>query len=166
MRTFRPLLAALLALSLALGLAACSPDPAPTAPAPAPATAPSPDAAEPTVTDAWVRQVPPNARMTAGYLRVHNPGPEALVITGVESPLFANVELHGTITEDGVARMRQQDTVTVPPGEVVSFEPGGLHLMLMQPVNDIPASGDIELSLVLHDGTRLVFSAPVGRPGG
>ena len=154
----------LVALALAIMLAGCSPDAPPPATVPAPAPAPVATPSGPTITDAWVRQVPPAARMTAGYLRVANPGPEALVIVGADSPLFGSIEMHGTIMEDGVARMRHQDTVTVGPGEVVSFEPGGLHLMLMQPTNGIPSNGEIELALLLADGARLEFRAPVGQP--
>lgn len=156
----------LITLALAAMLLGCSPDappPAPTTPAPAPAPVATPSG--PTITDAWVRQVPPAARMTAGYLRVANPGPEELVIVGAESSVFGSIEMHGTIMEDGVARMRHQDTVTVGPGEVVSFEPGGLHLMLMQPLDGIPTSGEIAITLLLADGGRLEFSAPVGQPG-
>jgi periplasmic copper chaperone A len=47
--------------------------------------------------------------MTAGYLRIYNPGPEPLVIVGAESPLFGSIEMHGTEMVDGVARMRHQD---------------------------------------------------------
>jgi periplasmic copper chaperone A len=119
----------------------------------------------PAVTDAWIRAVPPGAKMTAGYLTVHNPSAEPLVIVGVESPAFGSIEMHGTVVADGVARMRQQDTVTVAPGETVRFEPGGLHLMLMQPAGEIPSAGTIELSLRLDDGERLDFAAPVGQPG-
>ena len=63
-----------------------------------------------------------------------------------------------------MARMRQQESVTIPPGETVSFEPGGLHLMLMQAVEGIPAEGEIPLRLILADGDRIEVIAPVGRP--
>lgn len=153
----------LITLALAAALLGCSPDaPPPAAPPPAPAAVTA--ESTPTISGAWVRQVPPAARMTAGYLRVSNPGPEPLVIVGAESPMFGSIEVHGTAMEDGVARMRHHDTVTVAPGETVSFEPGGLHLMLMQPIDAIPSSGEIELALLLAGGARLEFSAPVGQP--
>lgn len=160
----------LMLLVLAALLWGCAPDTAPPAsPAPPPAapTAAAPAAATtgPQVTDAWVRAVPPKARMTAGYLTLYNPGPDALVIVGAESPLFGSVEMHGTDTVDGVTRMRHRETITVPAGEAVSFEPGGLHLMLMQAVDDIPSSGTIEMALLLEGGERVEFLAPVGQPG-
>lgn len=152
----------LITLALAALLWGCAPD-APDATAPAPTAAPV--ATGPIISDAWIRQVPPAARMTAAYLRVHNPGTKPLVIVGAASPLFNSIEMHGTVMADGVARMRRQDTVTVAPGETVNFQPGGLHFMLMQPINNIPASGNLELSLVLDDGERVEFTAPVMQPG-
>ncbi|NGX16945.1 copper chaperone PCu(A)C [Wenzhouxiangella sp. XN24] len=137
--------------------------------APADATPPEPAAAatgSPVISDAWIRRVPPAAHMTAGYLSISNPGAEPLVIVGVESPAFGSVELHGTIMTDGVARMREQEAVTVAPGDTVRFEPGGLHLMLMQPTDGVPTSGTVPMTLLLEDGERIEFDAPVGSPGG
>jgi periplasmic copper chaperone A len=155
-------------LVVAVLLWGCAPEPGAPDPAPAPPTAGTPDglpnASSPAVSDAWVRAVPPAARMTAGYLSVHNPGAEPLVIVGAESTVFRAIEMHGTVTVDGMARMRQEETVTVAPGESLRFEPGGLHLMLMEPVNGIPSSGAIDISLLLKDGERLDFSAPIGQP--
>jgi periplasmic copper chaperone A len=156
----------LIVLATAALLWGCGPETPPQSPPPAQVPPPVsvPGEAGAVVSGAWVRAVPPTARMTAGYLSVHNPGPEPLVIIGAESPLFASVEVHGTEITDGVARMRQQSAVTVAPGEAVSFEPGGLHLMLMQPVDGIPSSGTVEISLLLQDGARLEFLASVGPP--
>lgn len=154
----------LILLAAALLLAACAPeqDAVPSATTGAPATATA--SAGPAISGAWVRQVPPAARMTAGYLTITNSGSEPLVIVGAESPLFNAVEVHGTEMVDGMARMRRQDSVTVPPGGTVSFAPGGLHLMLMQAVDTIPTEGEIPLTLLLASGERLEFAAPVGQP--
>jgi len=149
-------------LALVALLAACAPDDA------APPASPAPVAGVPSgavvASEAWVRQVPPAARMTAGYLKVRNTGTEPVVLVGAESPLFNAVEIHGTVTVDGMARMRQQESVTIPPGETVSFEPGGLHLMLMQAVEQIPAQGQIPLRLLLADGDSIEIVAPIGQP--
>ncbi len=149
-------------LALVALLAACAPDDA------APPASPAPIAGVPggalVTSEAWVRQVPPAARMTAGYLKLRNTGTEPVVLVGAESPLFNAVEIHGTVTVDGMARMRQQESVTIPPGETVSFEPGGLHLMLMQAVEQIPAQGQIPLRLLLADGDSVDVVAPVGQP--
>lgn len=149
-------------LALVALLAACAPDDA------APPASPAPVAGVPSgalvTSEAWVRQVPPAARMTAGYLKLRNTGTEPVVLIGAESPLFNAVEIHGTVTVDGMARMRQQESVTIPPGETVSFEPGGLHLMLMQAVEQIPAQGQVPLRLLLADGDSIEVVAPIGQP--
>jgi copper(I)-binding protein len=149
-------------LVLAAVLAACAPEEA------APPASPAPVAGVPegalVISEAWVRQVPPAARMTAGYLKLRNTGTEPAVVVGARSPLFNAVEIHGTFMVDGMARMRQQESVTIPPGETVSFEPGGLHLMLMQAVEGIPGEGEIPLSLLLADGDRIDLTAPIGQP--
>lgn len=154
-------------LALAALLWGCAPDsPPPAAPAGPTTSAPAAPAATPaggpTVTGAWVRQMPPTARMTAGYLRVVNPGSDTLVIVGASSPQFGSVEVHGTIMEDGVMRMRQQAAVPVPPGGVVAFEPGGLHLMLMEAVDGMPTD-KVQVALELEGGARLEFVAPVSQ---
>jgi periplasmic copper chaperone A len=155
-------------IMLAALLWGCAPEPdAPAAPPPAvPASTPAGEAGDPAITDAWVRPVPPTASMTAGYLTLHNPGPEELVIVGAESPSFGSIEVHGTDIVDGVARMRHQERVVVPAGETIRFEPGGLHLMLMQAVDGIPSTGTFEISLLLEDGGHLGFTASVGQPAG
>lgn len=152
-------------LLLACLLWGCAPGGDSQAPAPAPEAAPRPEAAGPLISGAWVRAMPPAARMTAGYLTLYNPGPGAIVVVGAESPQFGSIEMHGTELVDGVARMRQRHEITVAAGETVSFEPGGLHLMLMQPHNGAASSGEVELALMLEDGRRLTFSAAVGQAG-
>lgn len=139
--------------------------PAPsTAPATTPATTDAATAGDAVISDAWVRRVPPAARMTAGYLTISNRGTEPLVIVGAESPAFGSVEIHGTLMNDGVASMREHDSVPVGPGETVRFEPGGLHLMLMQATDGVPGSGEVAMALLLENGERLEFMAPVGTP--
>ena len=92
--------------------------------------------------DAWVRALPPTQANTAAYVTVRNPGPEPLVITGGSAALAGRLELHDTVEVDGMLRMRQQESVTVPAGEAVAFAPGGLHLMLLD-LERMPAAGEV-----------------------
>jgi len=136
------------AIAAALLLIACSPESPP---------------ASPSVSDAWVREAPPGAGMTAGYLTVHNPTDRAIDIVGVQSGDFGSIELHSTVTEDGVAKMRREDVVTVPPGGTVVFEPGGRHLMLFDPVRPLAEGDTVVLTVVLSDGTEIPTQSPVAR---
>jgi hypothetical protein len=59
------------------------------------------------------------------------------------------IELHKSeIDAQGVMRMLPQESVLIPAGESVSFEPGGLHVMLIN-LNQELKSGE-SFSLTLH----------------
>ncbi len=89
------------------------------------------------VADLIVRH--PGARATAtasvpgvGYLVIENSGADDDRLLGAESPAAAQIELHRTVIEDGVARMRPvPDGVAVPAGAIVELAPGSYHFMLM-----------------------------------
>jgi len=138
----------LTALAVALLLIACSRE--------GPATGPS-------VSDAWVRAAPPGAGMTAGYLTVHNPSGQEIQVTAVKSADFGSVELHATVTEGGVATMRREEAVSVPPHGTVVFEPGGRHLMMFDPVRPLTEGDTVNLTVTLSDGTQLAAEATVAR---
>ena len=74
---------------------------------------------------------PPGVPMAAGYFELHNPGKSTLVLESLESSAFESVEMHETVEENGVSRMRPLANATIAAGETLRFEPGGMHLMLM-----------------------------------
>jgi len=97
---------------------------------------------------ARVRLTPGPAPM-AGYfvMRNHTEAPARLV--GVRSGDFERVMIHRTVVSEGSARMvHQAGGVLLAPGESASFEPGGLHLMLIQPRHDFEVGDSVELVLV------------------
>lgn len=130
-----------------------------------------PQEAPPTVADAWVRAAPPSAGMTAGYMTVSNPGSRPLLLTAVSSTAFDRIELHTTIMEDGIAKMREEKQVPIPAGGTVSFEPGGRHLMLFGPTRPVGEGDAVALVVTLEDPdgeappTRIEVQAPVRRGG-
>jgi len=90
-----------------------------------------------TASNVIVTQPVPGMTMSAGYFELTNNSGQAMSITHVTSPEFASVEMHQTVIEDEVARMTALGTLTLQAGETVSFEPGGKHLMLMRPSDNI-----------------------------
>lgn len=73
------------------------------------------------------------ARMSAGYLALTNTTDQEIAISKVTSPEFASVEMHESLLEDGISRMRPLASVTIPPDSTIVFERGAKHLMLMGP---------------------------------
>ncbi len=110
---------------------------------------------EPAVEGAWIREAPPVAKVMAGYLTIHNPAEEEIVLEGAESPLFDKIEIHRTGMKGGMASMERQQGVMIPARGQVKFAPGGLHLMLMGPKKPLAAGATATITLRFKGGQTL-----------
>ena len=81
---------------------------------------------------------------------------EDITIDRVTSPQFGKIEMHETVIENGVAKMIALDPVVLPAGSAVEFEPGGKHLMLMRPAEEIDT-----VTLEFHSADTIVLSVTV-----
>ena len=106
-----------------------------------------------TVSNVTVTQPVPGMAMSAGYLELTNNSSRSISITHVTSPQFASVEMHETVIENLVARMIALGTLTLQAGETVIFKPGGKHLMLMRPSDNIES-----VTLRFFDDESLLLS--------
>ena len=83
-----------------------------------------------TLVEPWSRATPGGARVGAGYLVILNRGAAPDRLVGAESEVSATAEVHETVTEAGVVRMKPADAVVIPPNGRLELKPGGYHLML------------------------------------
>ena len=113
------------------------------------------------VMDPWVREAPPNAKMMAGYFTIMNHSGESAEIVGASCDKFEKVEMHKTVHKDGVAKMIAQPSVQVGKHATVKFQPGGLHLMLINPKSPLKAGDKVDISLKLKKGGDLKMTAVV-----
>ena len=102
--------------------------------------------------------------MRAAYLRLRNNTGEAIRITSAGSPSYSSVEMHETVIENDVARMRPIASVLIEPDSEVVFERGGKHLMLMRPVGDAARQERIQLDF--YDGENLLISVTARQESG
>lgn len=107
------------------------------------------------VSNAWIPQAPPGVSMLAGYLTINNSGDTSVNLLAAQSDRFRNVTVHQTVIENGVSRMRELHLLEIAPGKEITFAPGGMHLMLMQPRTPIVPGDHIEITLLLSDGQRV-----------
>ena len=110
--------------------------------------------------DVTITQPMPGMAMSAGYLTLTNNTEETITITRVSSPGYASVELHETVVDDGIARMRALEKIEVPAGAKTTLAPGGKHLMLMQPTKVAADS----VSLQFYDGATLLLTVTSSEP--
>ena len=111
------------------------------------------------VADVVITGSMPGMKMSAGYLTFTNNSGEPITITHVSSPQFASVEMHETVVEDDVARMRELPELVIPARGSVAFERGGKHLMLMRPTGD-----SSEVTLNIYSGDTLLLIVNADRP--
>jgi len=110
--------------------------------------------------DILITEPLPGRHMSAGYISFTNNTSDAINITHVMSPEFGAVELHESLVEDGIAKMRRIEELTIPPNSSVSLQPGGKHLMLLRPTG---ALDTVSLSFYSGDSLLLNVKAPVSR---
>lgn len=129
----------------------------------APAAAAPPSASAPpsvTVSHQWMRFLTPQIP-AAGYMTLHNGGSRPTVLTGAASPGCGMLMLHRSIVQSGVAKMVMVQSVTVPSHGSIAFQPGGYHLMCMQPAADVRPGKHVPVSLTFEGGGTLSVVFPV-----
>ena len=109
----------------------------------------------PVVHDGWIRKPPANLPVMAGYARLENPCDAPVTIVSAASDAFGDISIHETLVEDGMSRMRATPALELPAGADVGMTPGGLHLMLMNPVAPLHAGDKVTLEFTLQDGRKL-----------
>lgn len=128
----------------------------------------APTSGEVDIIDPWTPEAPPG-RMMAGFMQIDNGRADEIVLVDAQSPQFGHVEIHTMVMEDGVMRMRRLEELRIPAGQTVVLEPGGLHIMLIEPLDEYPAGSQIEIELITRDGERIALQSevrPRSRPGG
>ena len=103
------------------------------------------------IENTWARATPAVAPVAAGYLTVVNDGDTADRLLRIDSAIAQRIEMHQTVHEDGVMRMRRiEGGIVVPAHGRVVFAPGGNHLMLIGPVRPLVAGEHFEATLVFE----------------
>ena len=84
------------------------------------------------VENPWSRATPGGAKVGAGYLSLINIGAEPDRLISAKTDVSERVEFHSLKIDGGIMKMRKLvDGVVLKPRSVVSFKPGGYHLMLI-----------------------------------
>jgi hypothetical protein len=85
------------------------------------------------VSAAWARSSPAGVTAGAAYVTLESAVDDELIGVEVPADVAAAVEIHETVADTGAEMtMRRVSTVDLPSGEAVVFEPGGLHMMLLE----------------------------------
>ncbi|VAW98902.1 hypothetical protein MNBD_GAMMA22-1359 [hydrothermal vent metagenome] len=99
-----------------------------------------------TLSDAWVADAPPNSKMYAGYLSIKNHSDKTFELITVSSPMFKKIEIHKTQIINNIARMIEQNGLTINKKSATLFTSGDLHLMMIEPKSTIKLGNKITLT--------------------
>jgi len=117
-----------------------------------------------TVKEAWAR--PGNAGGTgAVYFIIDNPSDQDDLLLSADSDAAEHVELHHSkMSDDGTMSMQQQESVPVPGRSALEFNPGGLHVMLINLEKDLYPGDTLTLSLKFQNAGEFELETTVREP--
>jgi copper(I)-binding protein len=103
------------------------------------------------ITDAWIKNLPMTVPVRAGYMRIFNHQAREITIVSLESKSFQSIEIHQSLETDGLMSMRPVDTLSIPAGGSLELAPGGFHLMMMNPLEQLLPGKKITVTLHYQD---------------
>jgi hypothetical protein len=100
------------------------------------------------VSAAWARSSPAGVTAGAAYVTLESGVDDRLIGVEVPADVAAAVEIHEMVVDTGAEMtMRRVSSVDLPSDEAVVFEPGGLHMMLVDLAGPLESGATFVLTL-------------------
>ncbi|MEI6739801.1 MAG: copper chaperone PCu(A)C [Gemmatimonadaceae bacterium] len=143
----RAIIALVTLVAVSTGAAACSGRPAtPSGPL--------------TVRNAWARPADSGA-IGGAYVTITNTDTVSLTLTGWQTPLAAQTDVHETMQMEGMTHMMARTDITLPRDSSLVMAPGGVHVMLTGLTRALRTGDTIPLTVTLRDGRTVPMRVPV-----
>ena len=101
----------------------------------------------------------PGSSAGVAYFTIENRSNESITVDRIESPQYNDVQMHETIIDNGVSRMRPVKSFQVGPASSVEFSPGGKHVMLMKPSTNLTTGSSVTLEIHYDTGLLIISAA-------
>jgi copper(I)-binding protein len=120
----------------------------------------------PTVTaaHAWARATSPSQTVGGVFLTLTAAG-AADRLVAVTSPVATMVELHETVKDGDVMRMRPVSVLLIEPGHATELKPGGYHLMMMGLKQPLTVGASFPVTLTFEKAPPLTTTVTVQAAG-
>jgi copper(I)-binding protein len=118
-----------------------------------------------TVSNARIVLPPVAGNPAAVYFDLSYSGAPGVTLETVSVEGAGMTMIHDYAEEAGKMQMVMADSVPLGGDEPVSFAPGGLHVMVMEPSQALQAGGTAKVTLTLSNGATTVINAPVRAAG-
>ena len=97
----------------------------------------------------------------AVYFTIHNKGSAADELLSASSTVATAVQLHQSTLTNGISSMKQVNSVDVPAGGSVSFDPGNYHVMLIGLKRDLNVGDHFDVTLSFKQAGDITVSVEV-----
>ena len=114
-----------------------------------------------TVSDPYVRLLPPGATTSAAYLLMKNSGAADRKLVKADSPVAQSIEVHEHRTDNGVMKMREVGSILIKAHAQTELKPGGYHLMLIGVKRPLAEGDSVAITLTFDDGSKQPIAALV-----
>lgn len=104
----------------------------------------------------------PTATSGIVYFTIMNHGPEDDDLLSVTTPVAPSATLHESYQDGDVAKMRDLETIDVPPGSLVKLQQGSKHVMLTGMPSPLKKGDKVVLNLVFAKAGTINVEAIVG----
>jgi copper(I)-binding protein len=116
------------------------------------------------VTEAWARATTASARSGGAFLTLKATGAADRVVSA-SSPVAEKVELHETVRDGNVMRMREVPQLVVPAGEKIVLQPGGHHIMLIGLKKPLNRGESFPLTITFEKAPAVTITVTVQAAG-
>jgi hypothetical protein len=125
----------------------------------------SPAVAQIKVENAWARATAPGSKIAAGYMVIRNHAATPDRLLSVISPGAERVEMHVTLKDGDVFRMREVKGYDIPPKGSFELKPAGAHLMFVNIKAPFKEGQNVPATLKFERADEVKIEFRVGRLG-
>jgi copper(I)-binding protein len=95
------------------------------------------------------------------YFAIYNRSSNADALRGVSSDVAGAIEIHESKMSGDVMQMQRLDSVPLEASSEIKFEPGGLHVMLVDLKKDLKVGDEVEITLHFTNFEDVNVTVPV-----
>ena len=111
------------------------------------------------IVNAWVAATEESDDMSVAYMSLLSH--EDLILTSITSPTIKTIEMHNTILEKGIMKMRMAHEIKIDHDKTFEFKSGGSHLMLMDFKGPLRAGEKVKMTLHFKDKKNQSFNKSI-----
>lgn len=111
------------------------------------------------IKNAWIASTQESDDMSVAYMSLFSN--QDLILTSITSPTIKTIEMHNTILEKGIMKMRMAHEIKIDHDKTFEFKSGGSHLMLMDFKGPLKAGEKVKLTLHFKDKKNQSFNKSI-----